>query len=64
MMPDTVEFAFGDVVFHLTDPDEKGVICQITFFPGGHFFNVQWGPSRSSNHYAFELTREKVFSNQ
>lgn len=61
-MPDTVEYAFGDTVYHRSEPEKSGIVCQVTFFPGGHFFNIQWGPTSASNHYAFELTRDREFS--
>lgn len=57
----TVEFSIGDTVFHKSEPDRQGIVCQITFYQGGHFFNIQWGPSNAANHYAFELAREKQY---
>ena len=61
-LPDTVSFTFGDEVYHRTAPDEVGIVIFIKFVPGGQIIGVQWTPTRSSECYPFELSKDKVFS--
>lgn len=55
---DTVDFSFGEKVYHAADCESWGFVTGIYFYPGEVKFLIQWGIS-SSCHYAFELTREK-----
>lgn len=62
-LPDTVEFAFFDLVWLVTDEGEEspkmGQIVGILFRPGSCTYHVQWSSSESEFHYAQELTRVK-----
>jgi len=60
-LPDCLRFTFGDTVYHKTEPDRMGIVTAIIFYPGGYFYEVQWGQSQAGKHYECELNAEKGF---
>lgn len=58
VLPDSVEFTFGDKVWHAADSENWGFVTAIYFYPGEVKYYVQWGVS-GSQHYGFELTKDK-----
>jgi len=61
-LTDTVTFAFGDEVYHRTQPDSVGIVIGILFTPGSHQIRVQWSQDKLDYHYPFEISKEKHFS--
>lgn len=57
-LPDCIEFAFGDKVWHAADSENWGFVVGINFYPGEVKYCIQWGTT-SSLHYGFELTKDK-----
>ena len=61
-LPDTLSFAFEDIVWMVTDEDDglgSGQVIGFLFKPGSVLVQVQWGYQEMGYHYPFELTKEK-----
>ena len=62
MNADCVKYGIGDKVYHLTEPEKMGIVIGIIFYPGGFYYDVQWGIDLNRKHYDCELTAERGFS--
>jgi len=61
-VPDTLEYAFGDIVYLVTDVDGyvgTGQVIGFLYKPGNILVQVQWGVERNGYYNHFELTKDR-----
>lgn len=62
-LPDTTQYAFGDIVFHKTG-SRPGVVTGIMFRENGLIYEVTWARLEIENHYACEISKKKPEKNK
>lgn len=57
------KFEIGSTVYHLTNPDEKGMVTgySVRHFGISHYY-VVWSDGDEKDHMEIELSEEKRFS--
>lgn len=57
------KYDFGDVVYLITDEEQKPrIVCSFEIYKGGEILYRLNSGTASSSHYEFEITNQKIFS--
>lgn len=60
-LPIEIDLTFGDIVYHKTTSEHKGIVTGLLMRPSSTLYAVTWDDLEEKFHSACELTTEKDF---
>lgn len=60
-VPDVVKFQIGETVYCKLSPEEPKLVTGILFRQNCVIYKITWSNGSETNHYDFELTRDKAY---